>query len=167
MMSTHQQSDFPPQWEPPPRVGCGEDKPALLDVMEAMTETPTADWVRQAYLSSFERVYLLGTGYAMDTQEWSRASKILDALPEGKARRKGIVFRDKYKEQIRRKNDEYHVRPTGAADDHQETSFLRVRVANMNQSIFGDLDALLAVSAGGFFIIAPARDQRYDDPFFR
>ena len=63
MMSTHRRSDFPPQWEPPPRVGYGEQTPALLDVLEAMTQTPTADWVRQAYLSSFERVYLQGEGF--------------------------------------------------------------------------------------------------------
>ncbi len=98
MMSTHRRSDFPPQWEPPPRVGYGEKKPPLPDVLEAMTQAPTADWVRQAYLSSFERVYLQGEGFAMDTmdtQGWPRARRLLDALPEGKALQK------KYEERMR------------------------------------------------------------------
>jgi hypothetical protein len=87
-MSAHRRSAFPPQWEPPPRVGYGEKTPALLDVLEVMTHAPAADWVRQAYLSSFERVYLQAEDspfFATDPQEWSRARRLLDALPEGKA----------------------------------------------------------------------------------
>ena len=94
MMSTRQRSDFPPQWEPPPRVGYGEQTPELLDVLEAMTKTPTAGWVRQAYLSSFERVYLQCEGYVMRRGLAAR-SRLLDALPEGKA------LREKYEERIR------------------------------------------------------------------
>ncbi len=94
MMSAHRRSEFPPQWDPPPRVGYGERTPALLDVLEAMTQTPTAGWVRQAYLSSFERVYLQCAGYEMDTERWPRASRLLDALPEGKA------LREKYAERM-------------------------------------------------------------------
>ena len=74
MMSGHRRSDFPPQWEPPPRVGYREQKPPLLDVLDAMTQTPTADWVRQAYVSSFERAYLQADSFAMDTRDWPRAA---------------------------------------------------------------------------------------------
>ena len=107
MMSTHGRSEFPPQWEPPPRVGYGEQRPSLLDVLEAMTQPPTAGWVRQAYWSSFERVYLAGGGYAIGPQEWERASRLLDASPEGKA------LHEKYDERIRW-NDQYNQRSIGS-----------------------------------------------------
>ena len=100
MMSTHQRSEFPPQWEPPPRVGYGEQTPALVDVLEAMTQTPTAEWVRQAYLSSFERRYLQEDSLPMDVEDWPRASRLLDTVPEGKA------LHEKYEKRIGR-NDEY------------------------------------------------------------
>jgi hypothetical protein len=95
MMSARQRSEFPPQWEPPPRVGYGEETPALLDVLEAMTQTPTADWVRQGYLSSFERVYLQSEIFVVDRKAWPRARKLLDVLPEGKA------LHEKYEERMR------------------------------------------------------------------
>ncbi len=94
LMSDHRARDYPPQWEPPPRVGYGESTPPLLDVLETMAHTPAADWVREAYLSSFERRYLGGWTYDLNVAQWSRVLHLLDALPEGKA------LREKYKEAI-------------------------------------------------------------------
>ena len=89
-------------------MGYGERTPALLDVLEAMTHAPTADWVRQAYVSSFARVYFEGEGFPMDPQVWPRAHRLLDALPEAKALHK------KYDQRIRA-NDKDVQRSSGSA----------------------------------------------------
>jgi hypothetical protein len=91
MMSSRQRNDFPPQWEPPPRVGYGEQAPALLDVLEALTHTPAPEWVRQAYLSSYERVFLQSED--VEPNEWPHARKLVDALPEVKALHKKYADR--------------------------------------------------------------------------
>jgi hypothetical protein len=104
LMSGRRPGDFPPHWEPPPRVGYGEESPPLLDVIEAIVRTPAADWVRQAYLSSFERRFLRGHDDAIDPQAWSRAMRLFDLLPEGKS------LREEYKEQIRYKDQYFEER---------------------------------------------------------
>jgi hypothetical protein len=49
LMSAHKQSDFPPQWDPPPRIGYGETKPDLFAVLDALEARERPAWVWEAY----------------------------------------------------------------------------------------------------------------------
>jgi hypothetical protein len=86
-MSAHAQSDFPPQWEPPPRVGYGERSPHIFDVMEAILGRDCAPWVRACYLDKFR--HQLGTSgdefalYSYTSDELAAIVRILKQLPEG------------------------------------------------------------------------------------
>src|SRR5258706_14810429 len=54
-MSAHEQSEFPPQWDPPPRVGYGEKRPHILDVMDELVTHPPVPWVRDVYVEKFRQ----------------------------------------------------------------------------------------------------------------
>ncbi len=79
-MSAHSPEDFPPHWDPPPRVGYGEHLPPLLDVLEAIADGPPASWVRSAYLRKFAG--LLRSRHSSDG-ELERIARILEQFPEG------------------------------------------------------------------------------------
>jgi len=49
-MSMRKQIDFPPHWDPPPRIGYGEDTPDIWDVMKAANDVNVAAWVRSIYI---------------------------------------------------------------------------------------------------------------------
>lgn len=80
-MSAHDPSDFPPQWDPPPRLALGQRDPPLLDVMEVIADNPPAPWVRSIFIEKFEK-------YLRPWYSWSyiteREAKLLLRLPEGK-----------------------------------------------------------------------------------
>jgi hypothetical protein len=48
-MSAHNPSEFPPHWDPPPRIGYGERVPNLVDVLLVCESADARDWVRAAY----------------------------------------------------------------------------------------------------------------------
>jgi hypothetical protein len=80
-MSAHAAMDFPPHWEPPPRMGYGETNPPLLDILEAIVERPTAPWVELAYL---EKVWPFVGNYGvhyLSTTEVSRLVRLLSRWP--------------------------------------------------------------------------------------
>jgi hypothetical protein len=94
-MSRHRQEDFPPHWEPPPKLGYREAKPDLLAVMEEIVQHPPADWVRNHYRKLFsyfiESIFATfpenpqrGRGSEVGWQsDVERVAKILQELPEG------------------------------------------------------------------------------------
>jgi hypothetical protein len=49
-MSAHSQEDFPPHWDPPPRMGYYGQKPPLVDIVSEMTHEVPAPWVRSIFL---------------------------------------------------------------------------------------------------------------------
>lgn len=49
LMSTHEPSDFPPHWDPPPRLAYRETKPPLVEVLAAMETSPPSPWVRAIF----------------------------------------------------------------------------------------------------------------------
>jgi hypothetical protein len=55
VMNAHTPSDFPPHWEPPPRVGYGERTPRLFEVVNVLLAREIAPWVRTCYLDKFRR----------------------------------------------------------------------------------------------------------------
>jgi hypothetical protein len=96
-MSAHEQSDFPPQWDVPPRVGYGEKRPHILDVMEEILARPPAPWVRTVYLEKFRQFMGEPNSYydaPKRGDEAARIARILLQLPEGPdlaAEYKGVV----------------------------------------------------------------------------
>jgi hypothetical protein len=49
-MSKRKRADFPPHWDPPPRIGYGEDTPDIWEVMAATNDINVAPWVRSIYI---------------------------------------------------------------------------------------------------------------------
>ncbi len=55
LMSEHERGDFPPHWEPPPRLGYPSPAPPILEVIDSLTQKPQATWVEAIYLDKLER----------------------------------------------------------------------------------------------------------------
>jgi hypothetical protein len=89
-MSAHAPGDFPPQWEPPPRLAYGARTPNVLEVMEEIVRHSVAPWVHEIYVQRFDQ-YLdeLFNYYPQDVDQlysrWLRAADVLHHLPEGRA----------------------------------------------------------------------------------
>ena len=86
-MSAHQRDEFPPHWNPPPRIGSARERPRILKIVVALSPTD-APWVRQLFLDKFEAA--LGRSYFPMETLWVQAdpAEILSVLvsqPEGKA----------------------------------------------------------------------------------
>jgi hypothetical protein len=52
-MSAHQPGDFPPHWDPPPRVAYRERVPDLVKLQEQLDSAGVAPWVRGLYAAKF------------------------------------------------------------------------------------------------------------------
>jgi hypothetical protein len=86
VMSAHAPSDFPPYWEPPPRVGYAERKPPLFDVLEAIAEHRPAPWVETAYLEKLGQwVSNRFMPYGLREADASRLLLLFQRLPNGRA----------------------------------------------------------------------------------
>jgi hypothetical protein len=84
IMSAHSPADFPPHWDPPPRLGYGETAPDLWDVLDVVVEQSHADWVRLVYVDKLkhtlrERYHL----YGMNGVSGAQVVRVLRRLPEG------------------------------------------------------------------------------------
>jgi len=73
LMSRHESADFPPYWDPPPRVAYYrlDTYPHVADVLDVLIDKPN-NWVRQIYLEKLSRQ--LG-GYSF---EWSDLRRMKD-----------------------------------------------------------------------------------------
>ena len=88
LMSQHERSDFPPLWDPPPRIGYRMLEPPILEVMDRIAKTETKPWVRQIFLEKYK--YRLSSNDYHSLQSWSsmreaelrRHIEILEQLPE-------------------------------------------------------------------------------------
>ena len=56
MMRAHRIDEFPPHWDPPPRLGYHESTPRIMDLVEIVNDGPD-DWVRHVYLEKFQRQF--------------------------------------------------------------------------------------------------------------
>jgi hypothetical protein len=54
VMSAHDRGDFPPHWDPPPRIGYREKTPDIIEVAAQLDVTPLNGWVRQVYADKFQ-----------------------------------------------------------------------------------------------------------------
>lgn len=86
ILSAHQQTDFPPFWNPPPRVGFRNERLRILKIIAALRDDDSP-WVRKVYFDKMNAA--LGTHFPMETL-WmqSNATEIVTLLEqssEGKA----------------------------------------------------------------------------------
>jgi hypothetical protein len=86
-MSAHERSDFPPVWNPPPRIGYGENVPPLLAVIEQLTKTETKPWVRELFMKKLKMRLSSNDSYLtawsfMEADEITKYIVVLQQLPE-------------------------------------------------------------------------------------
>lgn len=84
VMSAHQRDDFPPQWDPPPRIGALRQRHRIVNVVSAFTPD-TATWVRGLFCEKL-RDALGRSRFSMDTllseTNAEELLEIIDELPE-------------------------------------------------------------------------------------
>jgi hypothetical protein len=54
-MQKHEQSDYPPLWDPPPRPGYGESSPNLLLIISELPTLSNGHWLREIYLNKLKQ----------------------------------------------------------------------------------------------------------------
>ena len=92
IMSAHSSSDFPPGWDPPPRVGYGETSPDLRDVLNHLVDREDARWVRVTYLEKLVHSVNQYQGVTKaQAEEFSVAVQILRQMSDGPAVAKRLV----------------------------------------------------------------------------
>ena len=55
IMSDRSQDDYPPHWNPPPKLGYRESSPSLEAVRDAMSAQRPSDWVAAIYVAKIDR----------------------------------------------------------------------------------------------------------------
>ncbi len=100
-MSRHEQTDFPPLWNPPPRPEHGDRQPGVVAVTQGLIEADAAPWVREVYLDKIERVLqrshaLFEAGDDVYRIGYDRFVELLGRMPEGRRlmERNETVLRD-------------------------------------------------------------------------
>ena len=88
-MSQHERKDFPPHWDPPPRIGYTGSTPPLLDIIEEIVAHPPADWVRLVYVNKLRDRFGDSYGYefsfywaSLTLDQRERFVTAMEALPE-------------------------------------------------------------------------------------
>jgi hypothetical protein len=85
-MASHDRSDFPARWDPPPHIGYGEREPPIVDVMEALLAVDAPTSIRAIFTEKFGNT-LYNTSFLspenMDDKELVRYVNVLLQLPEG------------------------------------------------------------------------------------
>lgn len=85
-MSRHRPTDFPPHWDPPPRIGYGEEHPPILEVVEAAVANDASPWVSGLFLRKLG--HSAGDDYGsryfwggMESHRFDRYLNVLESLP--------------------------------------------------------------------------------------
>jgi hypothetical protein len=79
-MSERSASDFPPQWNPPPKLGYREREPELTEVRRVMEADWPAEWVAAIYLEKMGRFLKQDLLYIGGSLTWSQ---IADRYADG------------------------------------------------------------------------------------
>jgi hypothetical protein len=85
LMARHRREDFPPHWDPPPRLSSGlarELAPEVLDILEHLETIDAPEWVWAAYVGKMGN--LLGAFWAVRGELQDRAVAVLKRVPGGK-----------------------------------------------------------------------------------
>ncbi|HUE70987.1 MAG TPA: hypothetical protein VMP01_08865 [Pirellulaceae bacterium] len=86
LLSAHERDEFPPHWDPPPRVAYREELPDITDVLGHLDVLSVRPWVRQVYLEKFGNS-LRGDSYSgvwglLDPYQIERRLALIERLPE-------------------------------------------------------------------------------------
>ena len=93
-MSQRERSEFPPHWDPPPRIGYAETQPSLVDVLLHLERVAAKPWVQNVFREKLAFQSRAETwdyyGHAiklgeMEDQQLVRYVELLRSLPEGRA----------------------------------------------------------------------------------
>jgi hypothetical protein len=85
MLSAHRPSDFPPLWDPPPRIGYGEKSPNIVDVIDVTATRECAPWVRECYIDKLRRFLRYELIFTNEPSggDLARLVRALQRMPEG------------------------------------------------------------------------------------
>jgi len=54
LLAAHPRDAFPPHWDPPPRIGYGEARPSVFDVLQAAQRIQAPHWILALYLPKLD-----------------------------------------------------------------------------------------------------------------
>jgi len=96
-MSAHQRADFPPHWDPPPRIAYREPKPDILLLQEELEASSVAPWVREIYDAKFGNWLrgdddYMGRWRELEGRELERQIELIERSPD----RSEIVRNNEY-----------------------------------------------------------------------
>jgi hypothetical protein len=85
-MAQFDRDDFPPHWDPPPRLGYGTKNPPLIDVLQSLVGNDAPEWLWETYrpkfavaLEGWRRTALVDVKYVPEFDRWMT---VLEAMPD-------------------------------------------------------------------------------------
>jgi hypothetical protein len=110
-MSAHEPGDFPPHWDPPPRVAYRQTTPDITEVMEHLDVLPAKPWVRAIYVEKYGNGlrgedYYMGAFSELSPEQLARQLDLIERMPE-----RTLLVRD-LQEILQRMVDEYSPLPS-------------------------------------------------------
>ena len=91
-MSQRDRGQFPPHWDPPPRLGYAETQPPIVDVLLCLQRVEAAPWVQELFRQKLTFQSLADPYYGhairlgeMEDEQLASYVKLLASLPEGPA----------------------------------------------------------------------------------
>jgi hypothetical protein len=92
LMTAHDSAEFPPHWDPPPRIGYGEESPSVFDILEVIERKDAPARIRAIYIEKLNHDssnYFFSRPWRQldeaTDDEFTRILTILEQLPEGAA----------------------------------------------------------------------------------
>ena len=76
-MSANSEDDYPPHWNPPPRLGYREQTPSLEGIRDAMSADWPADWVAAIYLAKIERALMIDILPHWHHTSWAELAEVM------------------------------------------------------------------------------------------
>lgn len=85
-MSAHEPNDFPPHWDPPPRLAYREQRPDIVELQELLQDLHLKPWVRELYGAKFGNSLRgensdMGVWWELPPDQIERRIAILERLP--------------------------------------------------------------------------------------
>lgn len=110
-MSAHEPGDFPPHWDPPPRVAYRQTTPDITEVMEQLDKLAAKPWVRAVYVEKFDNWLrgehdFVGALAELAPDQLARRLDLIERMPE-----RTQLVRD-HRESLQRLVDGYSEAPS-------------------------------------------------------
>jgi hypothetical protein len=85
LMSAYEQSDFPPHWDPPPRLAYRESKPDIGEVYDFVALVNVKPWVRKIFAAKLSNSLYGESDYEwweLNEQELDRRITLIESMPD-------------------------------------------------------------------------------------